>query len=959
MTNEWKSKISAIFAEQGDVVNIPVEAQGDNQVSFATGYTKNYNKDAKDDLGNPLVKFGIERTKFNYLLKIITSAIKELQETLPVYTTDTDKQKVDVGAIIENTTAFSALTDLLCIDDTGKASKITKEELITQLNPNINLSNSNISVTEIADTALNNFLAIDSTIIKKANKLLQEVIKEIDLSADNVKVTKETTYTDNHKILVVNSAGATHKVNKLLQSVIDEINLSADNINVKHINTGTTTLKPLMVDENGKITSEDSISSNLVKGNILAKGFKTIVMTKEQYPNGIDGLTETGLYSLASMDEYKDIVNDSLPSERKEYIKKVLGQILTLFNYSNEQTANLDITKFSDLIYCPTHQIQVVGVSQGETDNTTIQQTFILFGIMLGTRIGTMALDTVEFNNIVKMNGLPYIPISVEQANNVKGLALKIISEDSPITSYNEITESGYYIILKQLTESPLEITDDNTTEVGLLQVINTNDKAYSSIGIKNIIQIQYLLPTHKTVTDYNYLNVIASIVPIQYPVFKYRLGMPLSSDSEGELTFIDWIKVDSINGILDNIDLSANNITVSKQDVNTATNTFLMTELDNTVVKVEKNNIINSIISEVNAGIDLTNYYTKTETDDKLNKKFDKNTDKLDLSSKVENILDTTHGGTDTNDGYGWKNIYETSSIKKVLGITEQSMTMAQFLRKVISKNNSSSFFGCLLNKEFITDLPDVNGNQCIIFVRDANQASVIVYTPYDFETWEFHWSNYTGTWKKTRNADGTIPDDLIPNIDLPTKTTGILPYTKGGLGRNDGLSRGVKNNVIRNGNNWQTDNTQGLDVFYWKTANSAKLGLPTTAGVMISNVFTDDLKSFLALNLSPSFPELRIKSYNSAWKMLAFNDDVVNKMPKAVLSSGVGQFKSVVGQGVPVSYRLPNDGTYLYFFTCTYDYNNYSAVDNKAGIAEGGSEIISTAMNYKTFGGFIWRIQ
>ena len=110
MANEWKSKISAIFAEQGDTVDIPVETQADNQVSFATGYTKNYNKDAKDDLGNPLVKFGIERTKFNYLFKIITSAIKELQETLPVYTTDTDEQKVDVGAIVENTVAFNALT---------------------------------------------------------------------------------------------------------------------------------------------------------------------------------------------------------------------------------------------------------------------------------------------------------------------------------------------------------------------------------------------------------------------------------------------------------------------------------------------------------------------------------------------------------------------------------------------------------------------------------------------------------------------------------------------------------------------------------------------------------------------------------------------------------------------------------------------------------------------------------
>lgn len=200
------------------------------------------------------------------------------------------------------------------------------------------------------------------------------------------------------------------------------------------------------------------------------------------------------------------------------------------------------------------------------------------------------------------------------------------------------------------------------------------------------------------------------------------------------------------------------------------------------------------------------------------------------------------------------------------------------------------------------------------------------------------------------TQIADNTITDNKI---------SGTISVAHGGTGRNDGLSRGVKNNVIRNADNWQTDNTKGLDVFYWQTTDFAELGLPTVAGVMLSNVFTDSLKSFLALNLDRTNPDLRIKGSNSEWKKIAFDDDVINKMPKAVLSSGVGQFQSVVGQGTPVSYRLPDDGTYLYFFTCTYDYNNYNAVDNKAGIAAAGTEIISTAMNYKTFGGFIWRIQ
>ena len=159
---------------------------------------------------------------------------------------------------------------------------------------------------------------------------------------------------------------------------------------------------------------------------------------------------------------------------------------------------------------------------------------------------------------------------------------------------------------------------------------------------------------------------------------------------------------------------------------------------------------------------------------------------------------------------------------------------------------------------------------------------------------------------------ASSAVTNAKIANNTITdNKLSGIISVAHGGLGRNDGLSRGVKNNVIRNENNWKTDNTQGFDVFYWQTANSAKLGLPTTAGAMISNIFTDDLKGFLALNLSPTEPELRIKSYNSDWKMLAFDDDVVNKMPKVSKTSGVGHLQQVAGQGVAVTYRLPSDGT------------------------------------------------
>lgn len=484
MANTWQEKVLHIFAESGKLEEIPNEAQSDNHVSFETGYTDNYDKDEAE--AQSLVVYGIELKKFNYLLNLITKALKEIQETIPVSEIN-GTQKIDISSIITTTNTFDVLESLLCIDQsTGKASKITKEELIAQLNPNINLSNNNISITELATTTLNNFLAIDNGIVKKANKLLQEVIEEIDLSANNVIVSQETTYDNIHKVLVTNTAGNTLKVDKLPQEVINNINLSADNISIEHSHTAGTTLKPLMIDENGKIKSEDNISANLIINDIYAKGLKTIVMTKEQYPNGINDLRETGLYSLASMDEYKDIVNNALSSERKEYITKVLNQILTLVGYTEDNITNLDITKFSDLIYSPFHQIQVIGVSQGETDNTMIQQSFILFGIMLGTRKGTITLDNVEFNNIVKMNGLPYIPVTVEKSKESNDIYYNVIDETSPITSVKELPY-GWSIVNKILVDAPKNYLGSALFTYYKYKVINKDISNISDIYIAYI----------------------------------------------------------------------------------------------------------------------------------------------------------------------------------------------------------------------------------------------------------------------------------------------------------------------------------------------------------------------------------------------------------------------------------------------------------------------------------------
>ncbi len=206
---------------------------------------------------------------------------------------------------------------------------------------------------------------------------------------------------------------------------------------------------------------------------------------------------------------------------------------------------------------------------------------------------------------------------------------------------------------------------------------------------------------------------------------------------------------------------------------------------------------------------------------------------------------------------------------------------------------------------------------------------------------------------------TNGTITNnDIANNTIKDEKLNGTISISHGGTGRNDGLSTGIKDRTVIDEDNWLTDNTAGTYSFFWQTADWKAKKLPNIAGSILQNNFAGSFKNALALDYSGEYAGIYDFKSNS-WNKLAFDKDVINKMPKATSSSGIGKFQSVVGQGIPVSYRLPNGGTYLYFFSCTYDYNNYSAVDNKAGIAAGGTEIISTSMNLKTFGGFIWRIQ
>lgn len=425
--NNWKEKIPAIFAEQGDVVEVPLDAQTDSQVSFETGYTANYERDAVDDLGNPLVQYGIERTKFNYLMKVITSALKDIQETIPTYE-DNGVDKVDVSSIVTDTNAFDVLESILCINaDTGKASKITKDDIIKNLNPDVDLSNSNISVSQLATTAVDNFLALDGDVVKKADKLLQEAIAEINLSADNVVVSASATVDVVDSVIVMNTDGKVAKATTISQEKIEEINLSKDNIAIDEYTDQEqgSIFKPVISSHTGSVYRKDKLEGSMIESikfeqiedDVYARSINCTIMTSDTYPDGIDNLIQTGVYHVITPDEYKDIINDQIDTaDKEEYILKVMNSFLTNLNMIKEpftDIASLVAYAGSDFISPYEPIIQVLGVSANGTDDTNVTQVFKLNGEVKGQR--TFTATTGGLTNEVWIPVSTYIRDTIEE----------------------------------------------------------------------------------------------------------------------------------------------------------------------------------------------------------------------------------------------------------------------------------------------------------------------------------------------------------------------------------------------------------------------------------------------------------------------------------------------------------------------------------------------------------------
>lgn len=128
------------FANVGDKTAIPNDAQVDNSVSFAEGYTLQYSLDPATEA----TARRIERDKYNQLLNIVTAEIQQYQQfSIPLFITSADNGGVafpySIGAQVRfdpgaGTRVYQSLTNTNVTDPTDTGNWFDVTDVITQTN---------------------------------------------------------------------------------------------------------------------------------------------------------------------------------------------------------------------------------------------------------------------------------------------------------------------------------------------------------------------------------------------------------------------------------------------------------------------------------------------------------------------------------------------------------------------------------------------------------------------------------------------------------------------------------------------------------------------------------------------------------------------------------------------------------------------------------------------------------
>lgn len=169
---------------------------------------------------------------------------------------------------------------------------------------------------------------------------------------------------------------------------------------------------------------------------------------------------------------------------------------------------------------------------------------------------------------------------------------------------------------------------------------------------------------------------------------------------------------------------------------------------------ELKKNDFVNKVVDDVNAGIDLANYFNK-ETD----------------------ILDIAHGGHGNNDGYLFSNVMTFEELRtRFIALGSTAVTTEQFINAIADSTKTAFKVNLVSAKNYISDCPLTNAVLEVVRLTDTT----IMLTAKDlfvFTTYEFRKSpdgQFSG-WKKTVDSDGSIPIA----IGGTGTTVGALPFS------------------------------------------------------------------------------------------------------------------------------------------------------------------------------------
>ena len=147
--------------------------------------------------------------------------------------------------------------------------------------------------------------------------------------------------------------------------------------------------------------------------------------------------------------------------------------------------------------------------------------------------------------------------------------------------------------------------------------------------------------------------------------------------------------------------------------------------------------------------------------------------------NDKIAGILPVAKGGTGVNDGFGWKNTIPDYEFNTKLGLT-YPFTTQELVTAIVNTFGNTPFF-CVVydwhsGTSKITDFPGTPySTRTIINFRGTNQFYMETTQSFDLTTYICNVSGgIAGPWIQTRNADGSIPTNLLSNVaPLPVEYT------------------------------------------------------------------------------------------------------------------------------------------------------------------------------------------